>query len=70
MICVITYFYHVSTFWYSVVAFALAVVNMALKIYVAIVLRKRCAKQQGVQIAETDEMVNSLEKSDDEGDVE
>lgn len=70
MICVLTYFYHVSTFWYSVVAFALAVVNMALKIYVAIVLRKRCAKQQGVQIAETDEMVNSLEKSDDEGDVE
>lgn len=70
MICVLTYFYQVSTFWYSIVAFALAVGNMALKVYVAVVLKKRIAKQAVVSVQEKDETISGLGRNDDEGDIE
>ena len=71
MICVLTYFYKVSSFWYAVVACAFAVINLAMKIYVAIKLKHRKVEEPvPEQSSAASEMIKKLESGADEGDIE
>ncbi len=71
MICVLTYFYQVSTFWYSVVAFALALLNIVVKIYVAIKIKNRTlVPPPAEEIIEKNETIDKLNMNKEEGDIE
>ncbi len=69
MICLLTYFYKVSTFWYSIVAFVSGIVNVSLKIYFSVILKKRGNTEREIE-KDYDETIDKLEKIDDEGEVE
>lgn len=71
MICMLTYFYRVSTFWYLVFALAAAVANMALKIYFTIKLKRQ--KPEKVEVKEnsiSNETLNKLEQNSEDGEIE
>lgn len=72
MICMLTYFYKVSSFWYLVVAVAFEAITETLKIYFAIKLKNRAVESSQDEESEVNDTVEKIERAEneDEGDME
>ena len=70
MICILTYFYKVSSFWYAVVASVFSLINLAMKIYVAIKLKNREVEAVEEQLSTENKTIMQIERDSGEGDIE